>query len=87
MESRASSGNGVPGLLREAGAVAGCWGMGSWRGLKGKLLLKGVVMLAGLGCCCPAEDEEVVAVAELPLAQDIPAGFKVVATGLSTGEG
>lgn len=49
------------------------------------MLLKGVVMLAGLGCCWPADDDddEVVAVAELI----IPAGCKVVATGLSTGEG
>jgi hypothetical protein len=61
--------------------------MGSWRGLKGKLLLKGVVILAGLGCCWPAEDDEVVPVAEPPLVQDIPVVFKVVATGLSTGDG
>lgn len=44
-------------------------------------------MLAGLGCCWPAVEDEVAGVTEPPLVHDIPIGFKEVATGLSTGDG
>lgn len=53
LESRGSSKNGLAVvfvLLDEDPPL--CNGAGSCRGLKGKLLLNGVVMLAGLGCCC-----------------------------------
>lgn len=66
------------------GAVAGIKGMGSWIGLKGKLLLKGVAILAGLGCCWPAEDDELAAAKQLEPTV-MPTG--VAPTGLSTGDG
>jgi len=74
--SRGSSKKGVGGSLVGVGSVdASC------NGLKGKLLLNGVVILAGLGCCCCCCK----AVEEADEADEAPTLPGLRETGLSTG--